>query len=205
MIWPRFRPDNNPAWTQAHATLDSLLEQAKVTMQDSYSLNLACASARLQQEHYRGEKQRQEEAQREAERARRIPLLQRPTPVPPKPHPFIEKDRLQGLAPQRMLNEDDEDSESEEAEPTLQDSVAAAESQQQLQHLQQAALKTQHKERAMMLPSDLPCHHTFANGSVCPHVGCKYNHSREAMVARAKQLWLDDAKGDETTQHLKSA
>ena len=205
MIWPRFRPDNNRAWTQAHATLDSLLEQAKITMQDSYSLNLACASARLQQEHYRGEKQRQEEVQREAERAKRIPLLQRPSPAPPKPHPFLEKDRLQGIAPQRMLIDDDDDSESEEVDPALQDSIAAAESQQQLQHLQQAALKTQHKERAMMLPSDLPCHHVFANGTACPHVGCKYNHSREAMVARAKQLWLEDTKGDETTQHLKAA
>ena len=105
IIWPKFRPDNNRSWTQAHATLDSLLEQAKATMQQSYSLNLACASSRLQQEHYRGETLRREEAQREAAKASRPVLLQRPV--------ADNREKLQSLVGTPMIRHDEDDSESE--------------------------------------------------------------------------------------------
>lgn len=50
-----------------------------------------------------------------------------------------------------------------------------------------------------------PLSNVFANGTDCPHTGCKYNHSREAMVARVKQLWLDDARVNGAEDHLKKA
>ena len=195
--WNKLYTVKSNNWLDLHVVLERGLEEVKEVMQMGYAINLSCASARLKQEHFARERDRREEERRERERANRIPLLQRNNPSQPEQ---ARRDRVQTLdqaltvnfassSPMMSTDSDgDEELDDKDDEEILTDSMASAASQDQYQHLQNIAARDRTQEKKVWTRSTLACHHTFAHGTPCPHEGCRYDHSREAMIAKAKSL-----------------
>ena len=204
--WNKLYSMKSNNWLDLHAVLERGLDEVKAIMEMSYAINLSCASARLKNEQFARERDKRDEARREQERANRIPLLQRDSSHP-QGFRLERRDRVQSLnqalathetseisssdhASPMMTTDSDGDGDlgAENAEDVLTDSMASAASQDQLQHLQNIAARDKTQEKKGWTRSVLACHHTFANGTPCPHEGCRYDHSREAMIAKAKSL-----------------
>ena len=98
-----------------------------------------------------------------------------------------------------MARDDDYESEQEEAGSTTQhDTIGAAIAHDELNAMQAIGSKDLSQQRNVVGASQVnACYHTFLNGTPCPKAAsgeCPFDHSREAMLAKARQLgYMEDS------------
>lgn len=216
-VWTKVFQCKSPHWLDVHSVLDSGLEEVKLTMQKGFAINLACSSARIRNQMWVRDRTEAEDKAREAARAEQPKLLARPAGLSKGTRPWDAAARNSPTAPEvvaaiyqhdqpqyrhapgPMVADSDDETEQEEAGSSTQhDTIGAAIAHDELNALQAIGNRDTTQQRTAAGASQVnACYHTFLNGTPCPKAAsgeCHFDHSREAMLAKARQLgYMDDS------------